>query len=86
MRCKWLSGPTGYFKAIYLSAKLARTKDPPASSSKKPANVMPPSRIELGLPADVLVEITGARHLIILEYIIEQIVRRAAAKSALRGP
>jgi len=64
---------------------LARTKDPPASSSKK-GDAIPPSRIELSLPTDVVIEITGARQLIILEYIIELIVRRAAVKSALRPP
>jgi hypothetical protein len=85
-RCaEWNRKNPEYFKANYLSAKLVRTKDPSAVSVKKATGVLPPSRIELGLPKKVVVDITGAEHLVILEYIIEQIMQRVA-KSFLRPP
>jgi len=84
-RCaEWNRKNPEYFKANYLGEKLVRTKDPPVASVKKAFVVVPPSRIELGLPKKVVVDITGAEHLVILEYIIEQIMQRVAAKSSLR--
>ena len=83
---KWYRKNQVYFKAIYLNKKLACTSDPPASSFNKPAVVIPLSRIDLKLPKDVIIEITGKRQLIILDYIIEQIVQRAAASPPLRAP
>jgi hypothetical protein len=71
------------FKANYLSTKLARTKDPPAAAKKRD---VPASRIKLGLQTDVVVEVTGSQHLIILEYLIEQIMQRVVIKSSLRPP
>jgi hypothetical protein len=71
-----------YFKANYLSAKLCRTKDPP-EAERKCAAVMAQSRIQLGLPIDIIIAITGKPHLVILEYIVEQILRRRAVKAAL---
>jgi len=86
-RCReWNRKNRDYFKANYLSAKLERTRDPPESSEKTLASVTPPSRVELYLPRGVMVEHIGAKHLVILEYIIEQIMRRAERKSSLVPP
>ena len=82
---QWNRKNREYFKANYLSEKLFHTKDPPAAK-KRPAIVIPPSRIKIALPKDVIVNIIGAGPLVILEYVIEQIMHRAAAKSALRPP
>jgi hypothetical protein len=64
-----------YFKAIYLSEKLSRTKDPPDPSQERPPPVIPASRINLGLPKDVIIPIIGTEQMIILDYIIEQIIQ-----------
>lgn len=82
---QWNRKNPDYFKANYLSAKLARTKDPPAAAKKRCVDV-PPSRIKLRLQTDVVAEVTGAQHLVILEYIIEQIMQRVVIKSCLRPP
>jgi hypothetical protein len=73
---KWNRQNRDYFKANYLSEKLARTKDPPAPPRKDPPVVTPSSRINLDLPKDLVAEIIGAQHLIILEYVIAQVMRR----------
>jgi len=86
-RCQeWNRKNRDYFKANYLSAKLERTKDPPESSEKKLACVTPPSRIELCLPREFMVDIIGTKHLVIFEYIIEQIMRRVVSKASLISP
>jgi len=86
-RCRqWNRKNRDYFKANYLSAKLERIKDPPVSSEKTRACVIPASRIELWLPKQAMVEIIGAKHLVIFEYIIEQIMGRAVRKSSLIPP
>lgn len=86
-RCRqWNRKNRDYFKANYLSAKLERTKDPPVSSQKSPAVVTAPSRIRLRLPKEVMVGVIGAKHLVILDYIIAQIIRRIAVKSSLAPP
>lgn len=83
---QWNRKNTEYFKANYLSAKLARTKDPPTCAAEKPGLVPPPSRIQLNLPRDDIVAVIGPRHLVIVEYIFEQMVRLAVVKSSLRPP
>ena len=86
-RCReWNRKNRDYFKANYLSVKLERTRDPPVSSEKNLASVTPASRVKLWLPKQVIVEIIGAKQLVIVEYIIEQIMRRAVAKSSLAPP
>ena len=86
-RCReWNRRNLDYFKANYLSAKLERSRDPPVSSEKNLVSVTPPSRVELWLPKQVMVGIIGAKELVILEYIIEQIMRRAVRKSSLVPP
>ncbi len=64
-----------------LSEKLARTKDPPAPPMKETPVLTPSSRISLGLPVDLVAEIIGVRHLIILEYIIAQVMRRSSVRA-----
>jgi hypothetical protein len=84
---QWNRKNREYFKANYLSAKLARTKDPPAAAQNKTFFVKSSSRIKLYLPRDVVAGIIGAQHLVILEYIIEQMIRRAKGRSsAARAP
>lgn len=81
---QWNRKNPDYFKANYLSAKLAKTRDPPVVAKNREVNI-PLSRIKLGLQTDVVVEIIGPRHLIIMEYIIEQIMQRVV-KSSLKPP
>jgi hypothetical protein len=78
---KWNRKNRDYFKANYLSEKLARTKDPPASPMNKAPVVKPSSRLNLGLPVDLVAEIIGVRHLIILDYIIAQVMRRSSVRA-----
>jgi len=78
----WNNKNRAYFKAIYLSGKLSRTKDPPDSSQEKPPSAVPASRINLALPKDVIIQITGTEHIIVLDYIVEQIIQ--SKLSALR--
>jgi hypothetical protein len=74
------------FKANYLSDKLARSEDPPAASPKKALVVIPAGRIKLDLPRDVIAQLIGAQELIILEYLIEQMMRHGKVHSPVRGP
>jgi hypothetical protein len=86
-RCReWNRKNRDYFKANYLSAKLGRTRDPPVSSKQDIACVTPPSRLELCLPKKVMVEVISAEQLVVVEYLIEQIMGRAVAKSSLAAP
>ncbi len=78
---KWNRKNRDYFKANYLSEKLARTKDPPASTTNKAQVVKPSSRIKLDLPVDLVADIIGVRRLIILEYIIAQVVQRSFVRA-----
>jgi hypothetical protein len=80
----WNRKNRDYFKANYLSEKLAPTKDPP-TSNKAPI-VAPSSRINLFLPKDLVVDIIGVRHLIILEYIVDQVMRHEKGRSSVRAP
>jgi hypothetical protein len=78
---KWNWKNTAYFKGIYLAEKLERTKDPPNPAEKKPTPIVAKSRIDLGLPRDVLVDHVGSERLVILDYIVEQIIRRNSSLS-----
>ncbi len=83
---KWNRKNTAYFKGIYLAEKLDRTKDPPDPPQKEPALVVAKSRLDLGLPRDVVIGHIGSKQLIILEYITEQIIRRSRSVAAHRPP
>lgn len=83
---RWNQNNRDYFKANYLSDKLSRTKDPPAAPHKNAPVPIPSSRITLYLPKDVVAEVIGAQHLMILEYIIAQVIRHAKMPSPVRAP
>lgn len=83
---KWNRKNKRYFKAIYLSEKIERVKDPPVPLQESSPPVIPVSRTDLALPKDVIVKTTGAELLVILDYIIEQIIHREARISALEPP
>lgn len=78
---QWNQKNRDYFKANYLSEKLARTKDPLAPPMNEPTVVTPTSCIRLGLPVDLVAEVIGVRHLIILEYILAQVMRRSSVRA-----
>ena len=82
---QWNRKNRDYFKANYLSAKLAKTRDPPAAAKKRAAD-LPPSRIKLGLQTDVVVDGIGPLHFVILEYIVAQIMHRVVIKSSMQPP
>lgn len=82
---RWNRKNRDYFKANYLSEKLSRIKDPPPEPLEKAPAIIPPSRIKLSLPRDIIAQIIGAPHLIILEYIIAQMMGRAKMQS-VRAP
>jgi hypothetical protein len=83
---QWNQKNRDYFKANYLSEKLARTKDPLAPPMNEPTVVTPTSCIRLGLPVDLVAEVIGVRHLIILEYILAQVMRHGKGRSSVRAP
>ena len=82
---QWNRKNPDYFKANYLSAKLAKTRDPPVAAKRRAAD-MPPSRIKVGLQTDVVVEVTGLQLLVVLEYVVAQIMQRVVVKSAVQPP
>jgi len=82
---QWNRKNPDYFKANYLSAKLAKTRDPPVAAKRRAAD-MPPSRIKLGLQTDVVVEVTGLQLLVVLEYVVAQIMQRVVVKSPVQPP
>jgi hypothetical protein len=79
-------------KSDYLSKKLEKTAEPPEPSSmpsmanasgfNKHASVSG-SRINLHLPRDILRNELGETHLIIIDYLIEQILARVRLDSCL---
>jgi len=83
---QWNRKNKRYFKAIYLSEKIERTKDPPNLSQESPMSVIAASRTDLALPKDVIVKTTGADLLIVLDYITEQIIHRGPSISAFEPP
>lgn len=83
---KWNQKNRVYFKANYLSEKLSRAEAPPAESEKKAPVTSPSSRINLFLPKDLVVDIIGVRHFIILEYIIDLVMRHGKGRSSVRAP
>jgi hypothetical protein len=86
-RCQaWNRKNTEYFKTNYLAEKLSRNKEPPDPPPIKKTPVVPKSRIRMGLPRNILIERVGVDPVIILEYLIEQLIRRLSRKQALRPP
>ncbi|CAB1068690.1 hypothetical protein D1AOALGA4SA_427 [Olavius algarvensis Delta 1 endosymbiont] len=83
---KWNRKNKNYYKAIYLSNKIERSKDPPDCNQTKAPPLIPASRSDLALPKEVIVETTGTELLIVLDYIIEQIIHREPKLSVLEPP
>jgi hypothetical protein len=79
-RCKiWNEKNETYFKAIYLNKKLEQTNKPPPNHpppESKKKHSPPPCRVNLNLPYDVIESQIGTRSSIVVQYLIEQIVRR----------
>ncbi len=77
----WNKKNIEYFKADYLAKKLKKiTRAPPDSKTTK--NDLPKSRIKPGLPWSEFQEVINAEHIVIIEYLFEQYVRRY--QSAIR--
>jgi hypothetical protein len=83
---QWNHKNKSYYKAIYLSKKIERTKARADCKQTNPPPVIPTSRSDLALPKKVFVETIGTELLIVLDYIIEQIIHREPKISALRPP
>ncbi len=82
---RWNTENRDYHKANYLSDKLEQAnKSPPNLNPAKPTKQekqLPQSRNHLSLPRAVIREQIGTIHLIILEYVLEQVLRREHAVS-----
>jgi len=71
----WNKRNQQYFKANYLEKKLKKiARGSPEYQTRKV--ILPKSRIKLGLPRNEIQEVIKPQHLIIIEYILEQVVRR----------
>ena len=83
---KWNHKNKSYYKAIYLSKKIERTKPGEDCTQTSTSPVPATSRSNLALPKEVIVETTGTELLIVLDYIIEQIIVREPKISVLQPP
>jgi len=70
----WNKRNTEYFKADYLAKKLRTI--PATHDRHKGKTDLPRSRIKLDLPQDVIQEVIGQKPLVIIDYFIEQLIRR----------
>ncbi len=70
----WNKKNQQYFKANYLQKKIKKIDGGSPECQRKLD--LPKSRIKLGLPRDEIQEMIKPQHFIIIEYILEQIVRR----------
>jgi hypothetical protein len=61
------------FKALYLGKKLARCKE---EAAPLVSELAPASRIELQLPRREVQEVTGAKLLVIIEYLAQLLISR----------
>lgn len=79
---KWNNKNSTYFKSNYLAKKLDRINEQPSSDiqkvtvNKEPRSMLPQSRIKLNLPRGIIKDVIGVKQLVIIEYMIELIVRR----------
>ena len=74
----WNKRNTKYFKANYLAKKLKKTAH--ATSDRRTVKqIIPKSRIKLGLPRDVIQDVINSKTLVIIDYYVEQLVRRYQA-------
>jgi len=81
---EWNKKNRSYFQAIYLDGKLKSSKalsqsdsrPPPCSSPNKTGPIRPPSsRSTPQLPRDVIQDVIGIQHLIIIEYVVQLLLR-----------
>jgi len=81
---EWNKKNRSYFQAIYLGNKLessktpsqSDTRPPPSSNPDKTAPIRPPSsRSTPQLPGDVIQDVIGVQLLIIIEYVVQLLVR-----------
>lgn len=81
---EWNKKNRSYFQAIYLGNKLessktpsqSDTRPPPSSNPDKTAPIRPPSsRSTPQLPGDVIQDVIGVQPLIIIEYVVQLLVR-----------
>ena len=77
---EWNKKNREYFKSIYLEKKLtaasANKPKPKEFSEMKRKNSLPKSRINLGLPRKEVQEVIGLKSLVIIEYIVQLLLRR----------
>lgn len=83
---QWNRKNKSYYKAIYLSKKIERTKADADCAQTNPSPVIATSRSDLALPKEVIVETTGTELLIVLDYIIEQIIIHREPKISVLQP
>jgi len=70
---EWNAGHRAQFKAIYLGKKLAKCRD---EESPLVTELAPAGRIKLQLPRREVQEVTGAKLLVIIEYLAQLLLRR----------
>ena len=77
---EWNNRNAVYFKSNYLDKKLQRDCRPPPDSpqpeGKADSKPVPPARINLKLPRDIIEDKIGTDTMIITEYVTEQIFAR----------
>ncbi len=69
---EWNGRHKGQFKALYLGKKLARCKE---EAAPLVSELAPASRIELQLPRREVQEVTGAKLLVIIEYLAQLLIQ-----------
>lgn len=81
---EWNKKNRSYFQAIYLSSKLESSKTPSQSDNRPPPSSnpdkncpirSPSSRSTPQLPGDVIQDVIGVQPLIIIEYVVQLLVR-----------
>jgi len=72
---QWNNRNKAYFKGNYFQKKLELCE----MQTKKKDSKIPSARIQLHLPRDLIQDSIGIEHLVIIEYITEQIVRHHLA-------
>jgi hypothetical protein len=69
---EWNRKNRDYFKANHLQKKLDAVRQPQGACSVSPCK----SRFRSGLPQERVQEVIGIEHLVIIEYLVQQLVRR----------
>lgn len=69
---EWNKKNENYFRSNYLHKKLDALSGPQGGQKGSP----PRSRFDAKLPRDALQEVIGIKHLVIMEYLIQHLLRR----------